>query len=127
MYELNIGGTPYPLKFGIGFLREINKRVQIPMDGVPNVKNNVGLRYAVGQLIDGSVEDLLDVIYLANKTENPRVTMPALEAWVDDEDTDIDAAFDDVMGFLRRANATKKEVVVVEEEAAKAAAKKAEE
>lgn len=127
MYELNIGGTPYPLKFGIGFLREINKRVQIPMDGVPNVKNNVGLRYAVGQLIDGSVEDLLDIIYLANKTENPRITMQALEAWVDDDDTDIEAAFDDIMDFLRRANATKKEVVVVEEEAAKAAAKKAEE
>lgn len=119
MYEINIGGTPYPLKFGIGFLRDINKRVQIPIDGAPNVKNNVGLRFAVGQIMDGSVEDLLDIIYLANKTENPRITMQALEAWVDDDDTDIEAAFDDIMDFLRKANATKKEVAALETAAAK--------
>jgi hypothetical protein len=119
MYEINISGTNYPLKFGIGFLRDINKRVQIPVDGAPNVKNNVGLRFAVGQIMDGSVEDLLDIIYLANKTENPRITMQALEAWVDDEDTDIETAFDDIMDFLRKANATKKEVAALEIAAAK--------
>jgi len=119
MYEIDIKGIAYPLKFGIGFLREINKRVQLPVDGAPNVKNNVGLRYAVGQLIDGSVEGLLDIIYLANKTETPHITMSELEAWVDDEDSDIDAAFDNVMGFLERANATKREVAALEAAAAK--------
>lgn len=124
MFEIIIDGAAYPLRFGIGFLREINQRVQVPVAGMPGVKNNVGLRHYVGRLIDGEVEALLDVIYLANKTETPRLTMQALEAWVEDEGTDIDEEFDRVMGFLRKANVSKKEVRLLEEAVSAALAEK---
>lgn len=124
MFEIVIDGVAYPLRFGMGFLREINQRVQVPVAGKAGVKNNVGLRHYVGRLIDGEVEALLDVIYLANKTETPRLTMLALEAWVEDEGTDIDEEFDRVMGFLRKANVSKKEVRLLEEAVSAALAEK---
>lgn len=124
MFEIIIDGVAYPLRFGMGFLREINQRVQVPIAGKDGVKNNVGLRHYVGRLIDGEVEALLDVIYLANKTETPRLTMLALEAWVEDEGTDIDEEFDRVMGFLRKANVSKKEVRLLEEAVSAALAEK---
>ena len=34
MMELTINGTVYEFNFGMGFLREINKRVQTPVDGL---------------------------------------------------------------------------------------------
>lgn len=122
MFEITVDGVAYPLRFGMGFLREINRTVQTPVDGAPGVKNSVGLRHVAGRLIDGQVEALLEVIYLANKTESPRLTMQALEAWVEDEGTDIDEEFDRVMDFLRTANATKKEVRLLEEVVAKSLA-----
>lgn len=114
MEEIIINGISYALNFGMGFLRDINKSVQMPVDGVPGVKNNVGLRYAVGNLIDGSVEELVEVLFLANKNQNPRLTRELLDSWVDDPCTDIDAAFNQVMDFLRNSNATKHEVAMME-------------
>ena len=67
MFEITVDGVAYPLRFGMGFLREINRTVQTPVDGAPGVKNSVGLRHMAGRLIDGQVEALLEVIYLANK------------------------------------------------------------
>lgn len=95
----------------MGFLREINARVQTPVDGVPGVKENIGLRYKVLKLIDGSVEDLVDVLYVANKGQNPRLTVQALEAYVEDEVEDVDALFDEVLGFLEMSNCTRRETV----------------
>ena len=116
--EIVIGGVSYTLRFGLGFLREINKRVQMPLDGAPTIKNNIGLKYTVGRMMDGSVEDLIDIIYLANKNENPRLTMATIDEWIEDPETDIDEVFDEVMDFLRTANATRKEVAALEEAAA---------
>ena len=90
----------------------------MPLDGAPTIKNNIGLKYTVGRMMDGSVEDLIDIIYLANKNENPRLTMATIDEWIEDPDTDIDEVFDEVMDFLRTANATRKEVAALEEAAA---------
>lgn len=109
MFEITIDGVTYPLKFGMGFLREINKRTSVPVDGMPGVNKNVGLRYVIAQVIDGGVEALEETIMTANKTENPRLTIQALDAWIENEDTDIDRVFEDVLSFFETANATKTE------------------
>lgn len=108
MMELTINGQVYQFNFGIGFLRDANKTVSAPVDGVPSVKKDIGARFFLGRLIDGEVDALVDVLDLANKGQNPRVTRQALDAFVDDPDTDIDAIFDMVLDFLGKANATKK-------------------
>lgn len=124
MFELTIKGNVYQFNFGMGFMREINKKIAMPVDGMPNVKKNIGLQYFVAGVIDGDVESLVDILDCANKGFTPRLTRDALDAYID-ECEDIDKLFEDVMDFLKNANATRKTVMslmeVVEAEKAKMA------
>lgn len=110
MFELTINGAVYQFHFGMGFMREINKKVGTPVDGLPDVKKNIGLRYYIAGIIDGDLEALSEVLLVANKSQNPRISPALLDAYIDDENTDIDSLFKDVLDFLRNANATKKTV-----------------
>ena len=106
--ELTINGNVYQFSFNIGFLRLINKTIAVDVDGMDGVKRNVGLRYSVGLLLDGDLETLVDVLELANKGQNPRLTKKAIEDYIDNTDTDVDEVFDGVIDGLKQANATKK-------------------
>lgn len=123
MFELTIEGNVYQFNFGMGFLRELNKKVSAPVDGLPDVKKNIGLQYVIAGVIDGDVEDLVDVLDCANKGQSPRVTRSLLDAYIDSAETDIDALFESVIDFLKKANATKKVTLnlleAVEEQKAK--------
>lgn len=121
MFELTINGTVYQFKFGMGFVREINKRVtKTAADS--NAKQEMGLQFAVASLIDEDPVALVDILELANRTEKPRISRNALDAYMDDEYTDIGAICEEVLDFLSRANASKKtvEAVVAMVEAEKA-------
>ena len=113
MFELTINETVYQFKFGLGFVREINQRIQKPIDGMPDEKQNVGLQFAVASLIDEDPVALVDILDVANKTERPRVTKNMLDAYIEDENTDIEALFKEVLDFLSKANATKKTALAV--------------
>lgn len=113
MFELTINGKVYLFNFGMGFMREINRKVGVPVDGLPDVKKNIGLRYHVAGLIDGDLESLVEVLLAANKAMNPRVQAAELDAYIDDANTDIDALFAEVLDFLSSANATKKTVAEI--------------
>lgn len=108
--ELTINEKVYQFNFGMGFLREVNKRVNIPVDGLPGVKENVGLRYTVGMLVANDVETLVEVLDIANKGQQPRATKAEIDSYIDDPETDIDKLFADVLDFLRTSNATRKTV-----------------
>lgn len=110
MFEITINENVYQFNFGMGFMREMNKKIGAPVDGLPDVKKNIGLQYYIAGIIDGDVESLVEVLDVANKGQSPRITRNALDAYIDDADTDIEALFDDVMGFLKTQNATKKTV-----------------
>lgn len=105
MRELEIGGQIIQLNFGMGFLREIDKKQAVTEDGITV---NIGLKLAVGKLCDGNVDTLVDVIYLANTGCDPRITRDGIDRLVESNSTDIDKVFEDVLGFLKTANATKK-------------------
>lgn len=122
MFELTINGQVYEFNFGMGFMREVNKRIGRPVDGLPNVKKNVGLQWLIGSVMDGDVEDLVELLEVANRGQNPRVTKALLDSYIDNECEDINKLFDDVLGFLKTANATKKttEMLLAEIEKAKA-------
>ena len=124
MFELEIKGNVYQFNFGMGFMREVNKKIAMPVDGMPGVKKNIGLQYLVAGVIDGDVEALVDVLDCANMRNTPRITKAALDEYID-ECEDIDDLFEKVMGFLKNANATRKTVTslleMVEAEKAKMA------
>lgn len=110
MFELTINGVVYQFSFNMGFMREINKTVTTTLDGT-NTKKNIGLQYAVAGVIDGDMESLVQILCAANKDGNPRVTQQLLDAYIDDENTNIDELFDTVLNFLKRTNATKQTTI----------------
>lgn len=116
--ELVINEQTYQFKFNMGFMREINKRIVAPVPDLKGVTKEMGLQYKVAGLIDGDVEDLIEVLYIANKSCDPRVTIEQLDAYIDEECDDIDALFAEVLDFLRSANATRKAVLTIEKRAA---------
>ena len=116
MLELTINDKVYQFNFGMGFLREVNKLVSVPVDGLPDVKRNIGLRYLVLCMMDGDPEALVDILDAANKGQNPRITRNALDTHLDNPETDVDALSAEVLDFLRSANVTKKTVNTLLEE-----------
>lgn len=108
-----MNGQVYQFNFGMGFLREINKTTTVPVKDIPGKVTNMGMQYAFAELLDGNVETLCDVLYIANKSQSPRLTKAAIDTYIDDEGTDIDALFDQVIDFLKNTNATKKETQTV--------------
>ena len=127
MFELTINDTVYQFNFGMGFLRELDPTVTKPIDGIHGKVQNLGVQYAIAGIIDGDINALEDVLLRANKGFEPRLTQKVLDSYVEDSDTDLDKLFDDVMGFLKKANVTKKTVQslleAIENEKAKEAAK----
>lgn len=107
MFELTINGEVYQFKFGIGFVREMNRAAQIPVPGIPGASQEVGFALVVTKILDGDVVALADALEIANKGFKPRATRTLIEGYIDDESTDIDELFSTVTDFLEKANATK--------------------
>lgn len=103
--QLEINGTTFEFRFGIGFMKEIQSRYKEMASisvAIPN-----GFKYVVASMLDGHIEDLFDILYTANKTEKPRVTEKALMEYLEDESTDIESLIQEVKSFLLKANASK--------------------
>lgn len=122
MFELTIKENVYQFKFGMGFMREINKRVKNQVEGLKGVEQNIGLRFFISAVISGDMEALVEVLNVANFGMTPRVTNGLLDAYLEDEATDIDKLFEDVLDFLKTANVTKKVTLEILAEVEKARA-----
>lgn len=109
MMELQIKGQVYQFKFGFGFMREIDKRQIVK---APNgTQQNIGFQTAVGGILDGDAQALEDVLLLANKGQEPRLTADVLEEYIENEETDVDALFNGVIDFLKKSNVSKKKTL----------------
>ena len=114
MFEITINGTVYKLKFGIGFVKEVNGRRQAPLGN--GMKEDVGLEYVIAKIQEGDILTLVDVLDLGNKyAGEPRLTRSVIEGYLEDENTDIERLFDDVLVFFEKSNATKKKVKMIKE------------
>ena len=125
MMELTINGTVYQFKFGMGFLREANKLTVVPVQGMPGTTKEIGARYLIASVVvDQEPNALVDLLDLANKGENPRVTKTMLDSYIDSEEVDIDELMEKTKDFLSKANATKKAVKEILKEYEEQMAKK---
>ena len=106
MMELTIDGQVYEFNFGMGFLKDVNGQKKQPVPGAPGITKNVGLSFAVASILDDDVEELVDLLYIANKGRSPRVTKDLLCKYIDQEDTNIDDLFEETRRFLSESNAT---------------------
>lgn len=105
-FEMTMNGTPYEFAFGMGFLKTINAKATVKVQN-SNYTMNTGLKFIMAQVIDRDIEALAEVLMTANKGMNPRLTQKDLYAFLEDEDTDIEAVFDTVIDFFGKANVTK--------------------
>lgn len=105
-FEITMNGTPYAFNFGMGFLKAINSKATMK---VPNTNYAIktGAKFVIAQIIDGDLEALEEVLMLANKGETPRLTVPVLETYLEEE-ADIESLFAQVTDFFAKANATQK-------------------
>ncbi len=113
MFELTINGQVYQFNFGIGFVREINKKKQAKAEN--GSIQDVGLNYYIGTLYDENPIALVDILDLANKTEKPRISRKELDAFIDDRDTDLSQVCRDILDFFDENNATKKAAETMKE------------
>lgn len=106
--EIVIKGHPYPLRFGLKFVKEVNGRETTPVDGLIGVEQGIGLNLMIANIIDGSIEDLESAILTANKTEDPKLKEDDLREYFEDETTNIDEVFEKVLSFFENANCTRR-------------------
>lgn len=115
----------YQFKFGMGFLREANKLTTVPVQGMPGTTKEIGARYLIASVVvDQEPNALVDLLDLANKGENPRVTKAMLDSYIDSEEVDIDELMEKTKDFLSKTNATKKAVKEILKEYEEQMAKK---
>lgn len=115
IFNITINDTEYELNFGMGFLRKVDKEIQMPVPNAPGVKKDAGIRFRIGALFDGDLESLEDILLVANEGRQPRLTRSILDKHIEDEGTDVDGLIDQVMDFLRVANVTKRLMRELEE------------
>lgn len=109
----------------MGFLREANKLTVVPVQGMPGTTKEIGARYLIASVVvDQEPNALVDLLDLANKGENPRVTKAMLDSYIDSEEVDIDELMEKTKDFLSKANATKKAVKEILKEYEEQMAKK---
>ena len=132
--ELTIENKTYNFRFGIGFVRYLDGKSSIEQNGVQfgigfvryldgkssieqnGVQFGIGLETLIPNLLTGNTVTLSDCLFVANRTENPRVTQEQLDNYIDNENTDIDGLFDDVLKELKKSNATKKKAKMLMKE-----------
>ena len=106
--EIIIDGVAYQFKAGIGFMYKADKRF-VTKDEIGHEKK-VGLTYLIADIMDGSIETLIESLLMMNEGQSPRIKKEQLEAYIEDESTDVDALFEDVLDFFGKSNCTKRTV-----------------
>lgn len=120
--ELEINGKIYEFVFGMAFLRDINKKIETPIETGSAIKQQIGLKYYLSLLLDGDLTALVDVLEIANRTSTPRLSAKEIDKYIDGE-ADAEQLFVQVLEGLGTANATKKVLNQVQEAVAKAQTK----
>ena len=111
--ELIIDNKAYQFKAGIKFMQKANKPQFIVNDGI---RVDVGLSLMLGNIMECDVLALRDALLLMNEGCTPRVTEKILDDYIENDTTDIDDLFVQVLDFFKNANCTKKTVQRLEKE-----------
>lgn len=115
--ELTINEKQYGFKFGVKFVRELDKTYPIMQEGIAF---GMGLTAKIiPELKSANVNALATVLYLANRTEIPKLSQGDIDNYID-ECEDVEQLFDDVLKELAESNAGKIAMRMVEERVAKA-------
>ena len=109
MYTREINGKIYEFKFGIGFVRDIDKTQTTKGDDGNQQK--VGLVYAIAGLMDGDFEKLIDCLMLGNKyAAGERLERKTIEEWLESDGVDLEQECRDLLDFFETSNFTRRKM-----------------
>lgn len=100
---IKIKNKEYEVRFGIRFIRELDKANVISAN---SVKLGAGLELKVPQLLGYDAVALSDVLYTGTVTEKPRPTAGEIDDYVENHE-DIEKLFDEVIEELKKSNASR--------------------
>lgn len=105
MYSKEIDGKMYDFKFGIGFVRDIDKTKTVKADDGSVQK--LGLTYAIAGLMDGDFEKLIECLMYGNKySDGEKLDRRQVEEWLESEDVNLEQECRDLLDFFESANFT---------------------
>lgn len=107
---IKIKDKEYEVRFGIRFIRELDKANVISTN---HVKFGAGLELKAPLLFDHDVVALSDIIYTGTVTEKPRPTPGQIDDYVENHE-DIEKLFEEVIEELKKSNASKLKMVQLE-------------
>ncbi|MEY8538940.1 tail assembly chaperone [Lactococcus muris] len=102
--ELTINGKQVNFRFGVKFVRELDKTFVIEQNGV-----SFGMALAVKiipELEMANIATLAHVLFLGNRTETPKLSQGDIDDFID-ECEDIEKLFDDVLKEITESNTGK--------------------
>ena len=101
--QLTINEKTYNVKFGVKFVRALDKDYPIEKQGL---KFGMALSAKIPELYAKNIASLADIIYYGTVTESPRPSLSDVETYVE-ECEDLEKLFDDVIQELSESNAGK--------------------
>ena len=101
--QLTINEKTYNVKFGVKFVRVLDKAYPIEQQGL---KFGMALSAKIPELYAKNIASLADIIYYGTVTESPRPSLNDVETYVE-ECEDLEKLFDDVIQELSESNAGK--------------------
>lgn len=124
---LKIKGEEYRVRFGVGFVRELDKKYYVQNN--TSVKYGLGIETQVPLLLTGDPVTLSEFLYVGTCAEEKRPAPADVDAFIDGVE-DVEVLFDEVIEELKKSNATRVKVgklqnSLKEQEEAEKARKKA--
>ena len=108
--QITVNEKLVELNFGIRFVRELDKKYHITLDG--GIRVGSGLENTVPLLMNGDILILEDVIQAAAWKAESKLTQEELDDYLDSAD-DVDALFKSVLEELKNQNATRKKTLAL--------------
>jgi hypothetical protein len=107
--EIKINDKDYELNFGVKFVRILDKKmpIKVNMRGAGEQSFGMAMARVVPALKTYDTAVLSDVIYAALWKAKPRPSQDDVDDFIDDENTDIEKLFDDVIDTMSKSNSVK--------------------
>lgn len=111
---LTIGGKEYTLRFGIGFLCEMNKLHSVEMEGMKTGYGAMAM-FNAGQALNDPLA-FIDLIKAGTVTENQKPSNEAIEAYLEDliVNDKYDKTIEEIVNELKASPLLKKAMNLVE-------------
>lgn len=111
---LDINGKECELNFGIGFIRDLDKKYFVQSKS--GMKFGNGLEIKIPLLLVGDVVTLAEFIQMGTaRMDKRRPSMQEIDDFIDGAE-DIDAVFSEVIDELKKSNACKRKLQEMEKE-----------